>query len=284
MNVFRVLNQRYAPRGAFSFGFRMMTIITLLCGSIGCSTLSNGRGWGQDAFSKAPPKTISRAAHNAFFDVKTLLPAVAAVVFEASGLGDSVTDWAAEHTPVFGSQNMADRVSDYLNWTLHTEMVATLLATPSGPEPGPWWRAKAKGLGVELMALSATAGTTQLFKELTNRTRPNDEDQRSFPSGHASNAFSLSTLNNRNLDSIELAPWLRTSLQVSNVLTASMVAWARVEADKHFPVDVLTGAALGHFLSAFIHDAFIGVPASRRFRLLIWPAKSETMVSIAFSF
>jgi hypothetical protein len=65
---------------------------------------------------------------------------------------------------------------------------------------------------------------------------------------------------------------------------ASTVAWARVEGHEHFPEDVLVGAALGHFLSALIHDALIGLPPSRRFRLLIWPAKSEAMVSIAFSF
>jgi membrane-associated phospholipid phosphatase len=269
---------------AFTRFLGVLTIMGCLCSTVGCGTLSNGRGWGQDAFSKVDRKTIARAARDAFFDVQTLLPAAAAAVLGPSGLGESLSDWAAEQTPMFGSQETARNVSDYLVGLLGAETMATLMATPSGFEAGEWWQAKAKGLGVEILAAGVTAVTTIGLKAGVDRERPNDEDQFSFPSGHASNAFSLSTLSNRNLDSLELAPWLRTSLQVSNIVTASTIAWARVEAHEHFPEDVLVGAALGHFLSAFIHDALIGLPASRRCRLLIWPSKSEAMVSVAFSF
>jgi len=274
----------HGSRGAFSRILWMLMLIALLCATAGCGTLSNGRGWGQDAFSKVRRKTIARAAHDAFFDLQTLLPAAAALVLGPSGLGESVSDWAAEQTPVFGSQRTARNVSDNLRWLLAGETMATLMATPSGLDAGEWWQAKAKGLGVELLAAGVSAGATAGLKAAFNRRRPNEDDQFSLPSGHASSAFSLSTLSNRNLDSLELAPWLRTSLQVSNLLTASTIAWARVEAHEHFPEDVLAGAALGHFLSAFVHDAFMGLPASRHFRLLIWPSKSEAMVSIAFPF
>lgn len=284
MHDSQVFKRACGSRGVFSHALRVLTMVGLLSCTVGCGTLSNGRGWGQDAFSNVRRKTIARAAHDALFDVQTLLPAAAAAVLGPSGLGESLSDWATEHTPVFGSQKTAQNVGDYLSWTLRAETFATLIATPSGPDAGAWWQAKAKGLGVEILAAGASAGTTELLKEVVDRTRPDEDDQRSFPSGHASAAFSLSTLSNRNLDSLELAPWLRTSLQVGNILMASSVAWARVEAGKHFPSDVLAGAALGHFLSAFIHDALIGLPASRRFRLIIWPSKSETMVSIAFPF
>ena len=235
-------------------------------------------------FRRCGRKTIARAAHDAFFDLQTVLPAAAAAVLGPSGLGESLSDWAAEQTPVFGSQQTARHVSDHLRWLLAGETMATLFATPSGLDTGEWWQAKAKGLGVELLAAGVSVGTTAGLKAGIKRRRPNEDDQFSFPSGHASSAFSLSTLSNRNLDSLDLAPWLRTSLQVGNLVTASTIAWARVEAHEHFPEDVLAGAALGHFLSAFIHDTLIGLPASRRFRLLIWPTKSEAMVSIAFSF
>lgn len=39
-------------------------------------------------------------------------------------------------------------------------------------------------------------------------------------------------------------------------------AWARVAANKHYPTDVLAGAALGHFLMAVIHDSFMGLDES----------------------
>jgi hypothetical protein len=35
-------------------------------------------------------------------------------------------------------------------------------------------------------------------------------------------------------------------------------AWARIEAGAHYPTDVLAGAALGNFVSLFVHDAFLG--------------------------
>jgi membrane-associated phospholipid phosphatase len=228
--------------------------------------------------------TIARAAHDAFFDLQTLLPAAAAVVLGPTGLGEALSDWGVDQTPLFGSPEMARHVSDHLRWVLAAETLGTIMATPSGRDADVWWRAKAKGLGVESLAIGATVGATIGLKEVTNRKRPNDDDAYSFPSGHASSAFALSTLSNRNLDYLELAPWLRTSLQVGNILTASSIAWARVEAHAHFPADVLVGASLGHFLSAFIHDALIGLPASRHFRLLIWPSKSEPMVSVEFSF
>jgi hypothetical protein len=40
---------------------------------------------------------------------------------------------------------------------------------------------------------------------------------------------------------------------------AAATAWARVEAEKHYPTDVLAGAALGHFLTAVIHDSMMGL-------------------------
>ena len=39
---------------------------------------------------------------------------------------------------------------------------------------------------------------------------------------------------------------------------------ARVGGRKHFPSDVLFGAALGHFLTAFIHDAFLNLAEDGR--------------------
>ncbi len=262
----------------------MLAVLGLMCCTVGCGTLANGRRWGQDAFSHASPKTFSQAARDAFFDVQTLLPAVAAAVFTVGDLDERVSDWATDHTPVFGSQATAEDFSDYLYWTLQSETFATLLATPSGGDATPWWSAKAKGAGVKLLAAGVPLGTTLLLKELTNRTRPDRSDDLGFPSGHATIAFSTATLSNRNLDVIPLDPWAKYSLQVGNIMLASSVAWARIEANKHVPSDVLAGAVIGHFLSAFLHDALIGIPASQRFRLIIWPGKDEMMAYIAFPF
>jgi hypothetical protein len=98
--------------------------------------------------------------------------------------------------------------------------------------------------------------TTQLKKE-TNRVRPNGANDHSFPSGHTSSAFSSAQLASQNLTHYNFSGrtnfWARTSLFV----LASGTGWARVEANKHYPSDVLFGAALGNFVGAFVSNLLI---------------------------
>jgi membrane-associated phospholipid phosphatase len=119
-----------------------------------------------------------------------------------------------------------------------------------------------------LLALGATEGMTDLLKITTDRTRPDHSNDRSFPSGHASISFAASTLANRNLEFLRLPAWAQQSLTVGNLTLASAVAWARVEGGRHFPSDVLAGAAIGHFFSAFIHDAVLFWQAGMRIRCM----------------
>jgi membrane-associated phospholipid phosphatase len=250
----------------------------------GCGTLENGRGWGEDAIYPLDIRRIGRAAHNAFFDLETLIPAAGALVFALDGVDESVSDWATNHNPVFGSEESARDVSDILRATLLVEAIGTAMATPSGDEPKRWTSSKLKGLGVELAAIGVTHGVTAMFKEASGRTRPDDSDDNSFPSAHSSGAFSGATLSNRNLDVIPLANHVRVPLQVANLCLASGVAWARVEGRKHYPSHVLAGAALGHFLTAFIHDAFLNLPEEHGFRFVIWPRRGGAIASLSFSF
>ena len=55
------------------------------------------------------------------------------------------------------------------------------------------------------------------------------------------------------------SPTTRKVLRLSAKTLAAGTAWARVEAGKHYPTDVLAGAAIGHFLTAVIHDSFMGL-------------------------
>jgi hypothetical protein len=54
-------------------------------------------------------------------------------------------------------------------------------------------------------------------------------------------------------------PVTKKVLRYSTNTVAVATAWARVEAEKHYPTDVLVGAALGHFLTAVIHDSAMGL-------------------------
>ena len=249
----------------------------------GCATLQNGRGWGQDAVYPVDLKKIPDAAYHAFFDLQTLIPAAGALVFGVSHADHKVSDWATDHTPIFGSKNNANDASDYLLYALEAETFLTALATPSGEDPKDWAYSKAKGLTVELGAELVTIGATSLLKDVTDRSRP-DGGSKSFPSHHSSEAFSSSTLANRNLNSITMSEKVRVPMQVANILLATSVGWARVEAGKHFPSDVLAGAALGHFLSAFIHDAFMGLPRDNRLSFDVLPSKHGVMIGLSCAF
>jgi hypothetical protein len=247
----------------------------------GCGTLQNGQRWGQDAISLGELKRIPSAAYHAFFDLQTLIPTAGALVCIVDHYDKKVSHWAISHHPIFGSKDTASQASNYLLYALDAETFTTALVTPSGKDSKDWLHDKAKGISVELGAELLTAGATTLLKEATNRTRP-DGGSKSFPSGHTSNAFSSSTLANRNLNSITMPEEMRLPLQIGNILLATSVGWARVEAGKHYPSDVLVGAGLGHFLSAFIYDAFMGLPEHERLGLYVSPRKHGGMIGLSF--
>lgn len=263
--------------------FFLILLMTLIFCS-GCGMLPGGRGWGEDAFYPIDLDRVSKAAHDAFFDVNTLAPLAGALVFAVDDFDERVSDWAVKHTPVFGSPADARDASDDLKDVLAVEAAITALATPSGEETGEWIVSKGRGAGVELLAVGATGSATSWLKEATDRTRPDGSSDRSFPSAHASGAFSLATLSDRNIDSIQMPSAWRPAIKAGNLALASGVAWARVEGRRHFPSDVLAGAALGHFLAAFIHDAFMNLPDDGQADFVCYPTGDGVGASLAFRF
>jgi membrane-associated phospholipid phosphatase len=220
---------------------------------------------------------------NALLDPQTFVPAAGALVFGLSKWDKKVSHWATDHTPIFGSIQNAQNDRLYLEIPLYTEIFITALATPSGDDSKDWVYSKLKGMAVEGAAELVTAGATSLLKEATGRSRPNGGGK-SFPSGEASAAFSSVALSNRNLDSIELPQEVRIPLKVVNILLGTSVAWARVEAQAHFPSDVLAGAALGNFLSNTVHDAFLNLPKEKTYGFSIFPTKGGVMAQLYFTF
>jgi hypothetical protein len=259
-------------------------VVSILLFNAGCGTLENGRGWGQDALCPIDGKRIARAARDAFFSPQTLVPLAGALALQIDGFDQEIADWAADHTPVFGSQNHAGAVSDYLRDALILEALAMPLAIPSGDTLEEWAPAKLKGYAVELGALGVTGGVTELLKVGMHRHRPDGTDDMSFPSGHTSAAFGCATLANRNFDSIDALEGVRPALKVANTVLAAGVGWARVEAGKHYPSDVLFGAALGHFLTAFIHDAFMNLPEERNVDLDFFSDENAAGIELVFHF
>ncbi|MBN1268090.1 MAG: phosphatase PAP2 family protein [Kiritimatiellae bacterium] len=208
---------------------------------------------------------IKQAARRAALSPGTWALAAGGAAFAIDDWDERTTAWATKHCPIYGDPESADETSSDVVQGLQIWMAATALATPSGEHPLDWSTAKAKGLvveqvAVELAALDLNRATTDYLKTEIGRSRPDGSDHRSFPSGHSADAFGAATLATRNLDYVGLPIPARRTLQGATMATAGATAWARVEADKHYPSDVLAAAALAHFVTLFIHDAFLGLP------------------------
>lgn len=234
---------------------RLLLITVSLVLLSGCATMSKRRAQVEDGRYWPRGSSWSRAAKTALQDPNTWGPAAGAAVIAIGGWDDDISDWAVENTPIFGSTENAVDASDTLRTLSHVSMISTALAAPN--QPGPWGSRIGRWAIEEAGVITATQ-TTSVLKGVTGRERPDGEDDRSFPSGHATRAFAYVANSRRNLDLMKLSNTARNALKSGFTALAAGSGWARVEGGKHYPTDVLVGAALGNFVAILIHDAFLG--------------------------
>lgn len=86
---------------------------------------------------------------------------------------------------------------------------------------------------------AATAGVGWILKHSIKEWRPDDSDQKSFPSGHSMIAFAGATALHKEFGKV--SPWI----SVAGYGVATFVAVDRVAKDRHHWYDVAAGAALG---------------------------------------
>lgn len=238
-----------------------------LVGLQGCSSLPSA------------PAEMKRAALTAATDPNTWLPALGATLILVTDRDQAWSNRARREQPVFASAAAARRASDVLLYTsLGAALVSSLWVSEDGAAPG-----RPNRLLIQLGAMTANGLVTQTFKLGVGRSRPDDSDTLSFPSGHASVAFTGATLTRRNLARLDLQAPLHTLLDVSAISLAAGTAWARVEAGVHYPSDVLAGAALGNFVAAFVNDAFLreGVLADGAIRVNMRPLRGGVVLQLS---
>jgi len=246
---------------------RLILIGLALLNLSSCGTLG-GQRWGASAFQDINMAHIQKVALTSLNSPQVYLSAGLAAVLAISNQDKKIQSWAVRRNPLFDNAPNATKLSDILHTLIGVETFATGLLTPSGKGNKQWIYAKAKGMGAEFVAWQTTLGMTLFLKKITKRHRPNNFDRESFPSGHSSSSFALANLSNQNIKAFKLSPPMTVGLQGANTLLASTVAWARVEGNNHFPVDILVGASLGHFISNFV------------FYMLMGPNYSQSIVSL----
>ena len=243
-----------------------------------CTTLPDGSRWGESATLTPGWQRIKTSALDAARSPWVWAPLASAAVLQVDSWDEGVSDWAREATPVFGSEQDAADWSEGLRTAAVAGYAASVLAMPSGELDAGWLSAKAQGAAVGIGAFAATAGVTSGLKTVTSRERPSGADDESFPSGHTSTAAVFNTLTVRNLAALHLSPAARTTLEIGAGALTAGTAWARVEAGKHYPSDVLVGVALGNFMGAFFNEAFLGLAPGTRVAFTAEPTRGGAVL------
>jgi membrane-associated phospholipid phosphatase len=221
------------------------------------------------------------AALGAARDPGTWAPAGMAGVIAVGGWDQEISDWAVANTPIFGSVESAGRWTEILHAAAGVGMIATALSVDPGEDEDPW-RLRWETLGVEGAAAVTAASLAEVIKGAAGRERPDGSSDQSFPSGHASAAFAYAAACRRNLQATELDRGWRIGLTAGFETLAVGTGWARIEAQKHYPTDVLVGAALGNYIALFFHDAFLGSSANVSVSVDADPRRPSMAVAVSF--
>ncbi|MCZ6709759.1 MAG: phosphatase PAP2 family protein [Gammaproteobacteria bacterium] len=230
-----------------TFNLRAVSIVAVALALAGCVSANNSRSWGRVHWPDGAE--FKQAAARAAKDPVTWVPLVGAALLTIGNADGSISDWAADKRPLFGS-NAADASNTLLDISKAAYFVTALIA------PSDSLHDKFTGLALGVGTIALNNSITQGLKSVVGRERPNGRDDRSFPSGHASNASTAATLAVANLAYMPLPDWASTGLTIGLYSVAGGAAWARVEAEKHHVIDSLVGYSLGHFVARFMQEAF----------------------------
>lgn len=200
---------------------------------------------------------FSRATQSAIQQPSIWAPLLAATVIAVADKDEELSDWAQEETPVFGSTQSAADASDSLVNLLVVSTAVSALFIPDQSDTTDTLSTNMKFMLVESLGLSVNSGITNALKSAADRTRPNEFDQRSFPSGHTSRAFTAANFAKYNTQQYDLDDSSKKYFDWTFNSAAIATGWARVEAGWHYPSDVLAGAAVGNVVASIITDMYL---------------------------
>ena len=244
-------DRQMLPRDFFP-GLIFGLLVTLLPVS-GCTT-SSGLTLGERVTIAPGWDRLKQSSREALRDPNVWASLLGIVLLQIDNLDEEISDQLREDTPIFGSTSDARDASDDFRSLTELAYVSTALIVPGPETSGDWFSTKAKLLGAEWITVKTTRGITSGLKSLTQRERPNESNDRSFPSGHATSASIQAQMANLNVEYLPIDDSPKKALNLTFDSFAALTSWARVEAGEHYPADVLAGWALGHFMAHLARD------------------------------
>jgi hypothetical protein len=232
----------------------MICIGFLSCLQISCAT-TDGPALGDSATLSPGWARLKQRLVQTVRQPEFWAPLAAAAVLQIDDQDERLSDRLREDTPLFGSTRRALDASDDLRDLTKLSYVSTAIAAPVNNNAS-WIGTKSKLLFGEWAGVKTTSAITGRLKKTTDRERPDGSNNRSLPSGHTSAATAQAQFAIINTEYLPLHDNTKTAMKIGFNSLAIGTAWARVEAGKHHPSDVLAGWALGYFI-AEMAGAFI---------------------------
>lgn len=200
-------------------------------------------------------KQISFSAKRAILDPYTIGALTLATGIYLANKDQQISDWATAHHPVYGSEYNAQKITDLLQYSsLAIYGLTSILKNNMDGNSAISF--PIVNVSSDISAIFLTVFTTEILKNNVGRLRPNYGDTRSFPSGHTSFTTINANLSSHQLNDIEMKNSTRLLCNAALATMVTATAWGRIEGKKHYPTDVLAGAALGNFVGNFITSLY----------------------------
>lgn len=260
--------------------FSLLIILSLLTGCATTHLQYNGTYARNESFLQKVKTNAIRAATSP----RTWVPLTGALIIYSTNSDYQISKWASSTNPIFGSQKRADDFSDICVAAARDAFVVSSILDITSDY-------SMTSLNTNIQRFIIGAGALQLntrfvtyLKTETGRLRPDASDYRSYPSGHTAESSINTTLASRNISYLRIPTPYKKAMQYSLFTLTTATAWARVEANKHYPSDVLVGMAIGNFLGSFIHGTFLDYRYGDKISFETDPIRNRLQMNLCFPF
>jgi hypothetical protein len=174
-------------------------------------------------------------------DPNVWAPVVAAALLQVNDADEEISDYLLEETPVFGSVENAKDWSDNFRSYTSVAYAGTALSIDRPVDH------RVLLLMGEWVSVGAVDNIRGRMQESIARDRPDGSGPTSMPSGHTTTASYQASLARTNIGYLDVSSETKQRLSVTVTTFSVLSGYARIEAGRHYPSDVLVGYALGSF-------------------------------------